>query len=59
MVKKVLQKLITANNLEKSFVWNQEEDLPIKVSLVHDDTVVMFLNLDQRLFVTIPILKLA
>jgi hypothetical protein len=46
MVKRVLQKLIAANNLEKSFVWNQEDDLPIKVSLVHDDTIIMFLNLD-------------
>ena len=29
------------------------------MTLVHDDTVIMFMNLDQRLFVTIPILKLA
>lgn len=41
-------------------MWSaDDEELPIKVSLVHDDTVIMLLNLDQRLYLTIPILKLA
>ena len=36
-----------------------EAELPIKVTLVHDDTIIMLLNLDQKLYLTIPVLKLA
>jgi len=28
------------------------------VTLVHNDTIIMFMNLDQRFFLTIPLLKL-
>ena len=30
----------------------------VKVTLIHNDTVAMYLGLDQRLLVTIPVLKL-
>ena len=48
MVKKVLKRLIEANNLQKSFAYSskKEEELPIQVTLVHNDTIMMFLNLD-------------
>lgn len=52
--------MVEANNLQKSFLWDaKSEELPISVSLVHNDTIIMFLNMDQRLYLTIPILKLA
>ena len=35
------------------------EAVNLEVSVVHNDTVVMFLNLDRRLYLSIPILKLA
>ncbi len=53
MVKRVLIKLITENNLQKQFF-----DGEVEVTLVHNDTIMMFMNLDQRFFLTIPILQL-
>lgn len=41
LVKRVLIKLINENNLQKQF-FNGEVD----VTLVHNDTIMMFLNLD-------------
>ena len=57
MVKRVLAKLIAANELGRYFV--ATEDGEPKVTLIHNDTVIMFMNLDQRFFLTLPILKLS
>ena len=46
IVKKALKRLIEANNLQKSFAWTEGQDLPVAVTLVHNDTIMMFLNLD-------------
>lgn len=57
LVKKVLTKLIEANDLKKHFVPTESGEL--NVTLIHNDTIIMFLNMDQRLLLSIPIIKLS
>jgi cellobiose-specific phosphotransferase system component IIA len=61
LIKRVLSKLIEANQLQRQFINKNgnELEIPIDVTLVHNDTIIMFMNLDQRLFITIPLLQLA
>lgn len=57
LVKRAMARLIEANNLKDYIIPTKSGE--VEVTLVHNDTVIMFMNLDQRLFLTIPILKFA
>jgi Zn-dependent protease with chaperone function len=59
LVKSALAKLIKANNLQDRFGLTNEGEPKFDVTLIHSDTFVMFINLDQRFFLTIPLLKLS
>ena len=53
LVKRTLAKLIDSNDFNRYFVGDLE------VTLVHNDIVIMFMNMDQRFFLTIQILQIA
>lgn len=61
MIKKVLKKIIQANNLERNFPMKSgSEESGYEVSLIHNEQIViMYFNLDQRFFLTVPIVKLS
>jgi hypothetical protein len=56
MVKRVLQKLIETNRAERHFVSLSQEGELFQVTLIHNETLAMFFNLDQRFFLSISLL---